>query len=226
MATLTAMTRSLRLAVVVIVGIVPLAGSASASRSDIPVLHGIVGTNDAFVISLNDDSGKKITQIPPGTYTVVVDDRSRIHNFHLASNDDPTVDFRTDIDFVGQMSFTVTFKDQNTYAYACEPHWQSMNGSFFVAPPPPPAPPVHPLRATVTAAGRVRVSSATVAAGRYRITVVDSSRRDNFHLRGPGLNKRTSMRGRGTSRWTVTLSAGRYAYGSDRTGLKRRLIVS
>jgi plastocyanin len=66
--------------------------------------------------------------------------RSKIHNFHLASNDDPTVDFRTDLDFVGQKSFTVTFKDDNTYA--CEPHWQTMNGSFLVtdAPPPPPPP--------------------------------------------------------------------------------------
>jgi hypothetical protein len=56
--------------------------------------------------------------------------------------------------------------------------------------------------------------------------VRDASRRDDFHLRGPGVNKRTSVRGRGTWTWTVTLASGRYAYGSDRTGLKRRLTVS
>lgn len=219
------MKRLARLAVVVVVvGALPLAGSAGATRADIPVLNAIVGTNDAYTITLNDASGKKVTRLDPGTYTVVVDDRSAIHNFHLASNDDPTVDFRTDVAFVGQMSFTVTFKNDNQYAYACEPHWQSMNGSFFVAPPPPPAPPL--LTASVTARGKVRLSSSTVAAGRYRIKVRDSGRRDDFHLRGPGVNKRTSIRGRGTWTWTVTLSSGRYAYGSDRTGLKRRLAVS
>jgi hypothetical protein len=215
----------LRLAVVVMVGAFPIAGSAGATHADVPVLNAIVGTNDSFTITLNDASGKKVTRLDPGTYTVVVDDRSRIHNFHLASNDDPTVDFRTDIDFVGHMSFTVTFKNDNQYAYACEPHWQSMNGSFFVAAPPPPAPEVRPLTATVTPSGRVRLSSTSVAAGRYRVTVRDASRRDDFHLRGAGVNKRTSMRGRGTSRWIVVLSPGRYAYGSDRTGLRRRLTV-
>ena len=104
-----------------------------------PTLTAIVGTNDGFNITLNDASGKKISRLAPGTYTVVVDDRSKIHNFHLASNDDPTVNFRTDLEFVGQQTFTVTFKNGNVYAYACEPHWQVMNGSFLVtdAPPPP-----------------------------------------------------------------------------------------
>ena len=101
-------------------------------------LTAIVGANDAFTITLNDASGQKVARLLPGTYTVVVDDRSRIHNFHLASNDDPTVDFRTDVDFVGQKSFTVTFKNDNRYAYACEPHWQTMNGSFLVTDAPPP----------------------------------------------------------------------------------------
>jgi hypothetical protein len=218
------MKRLLRLAVVVVVGALPMAGSAGATRADIPVLNAIVGTNDSYTITLNDASGKKVTRLDPGTYTVVVDDRSAIHNFHLASNDDPTVDFRTDVAFVGQMSFTVTFKNDNEYAYACEPHWQSMNGSFFVAPPPPPAPPL--LTGRVTARGKATLSSGAVPAGRYRITVHDASRRDDFHLRGPGVNKRTSVRGRGTWTWTVTLTAGSYAYGSDRTGLKRRLTVS
>jgi plastocyanin len=136
---------------VLIIAVAVAAASGSAARAeDPPTLTAIVGTNDGFNITLNDASGKKVSRLVPGTYTVVVDDRSTIHNFHLASNDDPTVDFRTDLEFVGQQSFTVTFKNNNEYAYACEPHWQVMNGSFLVTdtpvapPPPPPPPPRHP----------------------------------------------------------------------------------
>src|SRR5919202_3308711 len=144
-ATLTAMKRLLHLAVVALVGALPLPlpGSAGARPQDVPVLNAIVGTNDSYTITPNDASGKKVTRLDPGTHTVVVDDRSAIHNFHLASNDDRTVDFRTDVEFVGAKTFTATFKPGLRYAYACEPHWQVMNGSFLVArdsgsPPPPP----------------------------------------------------------------------------------------
>ena len=47
-----------------------------------------------------------------------------------SSNFDPTVNFKTELPFVGDQSFTVTFKPNTIYAYACEPHWQVMNGSF------------------------------------------------------------------------------------------------
>src|SRR6476659_8137322 len=92
-----------------------------------------------------------------GTYTIVVEDHSAIHNFHLASNTDSTVDFKTGLEFVGTESFTVTFRNHTVYAYACEPHWQTMNGSFLVTdtpeapPPPPPPPPVAKLAASVSA---------------------------------------------------------------------------
>src|SRR5919206_4382406 len=120
-----------------------LALPAGAARTaDQPGLETILGTNDGFDITLNDPSGKKIFNLPAGTYTIVVHDRSAIHNFHLASNGDPTVDFRTDVPFVGNMTFVATFKAGVRYAYACEPHWQVMNGSFGVdrpgSPPPPP----------------------------------------------------------------------------------------
>src|ERR1044072_5722351 len=111
---------------VIAVVVVAVSGSTTARAEDAS-LTAIVGTNDGFNITLNDASGQKITRRPPGTYTVVVNDRSKIHNYRLASNDDPSVDFRTDLEFVGQQTFTVTFKNDNVYAYACEPHWQVMN---------------------------------------------------------------------------------------------------
>jgi hypothetical protein len=221
------MRRSAILILAVLLG----ALSGSARGADNPTLNAIVGTNDGFDITLNGPDGKKVERLLPGTYTVVVDDRSTIHNFHLASNDDPTVDFRTDLAFVGKKSFTVTFRNNNEYAYACEPHWQVMNGKFLVtdAPPPPPPPPPPPrvrtLKASVSAAGAVRLSASSVRSGRYRIVVSDRSKAANFHLRGKGADARTGMRYRGTKALRVRLSRGAYRYGSDRTGLTKRLRV-
>jgi Copper binding proteins, plastocyanin/azurin family len=205
----------------------------SAIADDPPTLTAIVGIDDGFNITLNDASGETVTRLLPGTYAVVVDDRSTIHNFHLASNVDTTVDFRTDLEFVGKQSFTVTFQNHTVYAYACEPHWQTMNGSFLVtdtpvAPPPPPPPPpprVKILKASVSASGTVRLSSSSVRSGRYRILVSDRSRLGNFHLAGKGVNKHTGMRFRGSATWRVRLARGSYRYGSDRQGLRKRLSV-
>jgi len=221
----------MRWGTLVIAAVVVAVSGSSSARAEDATLTAIVGTNDGFIITFDDASGRKVTRLAPGTYTIVVDDRSKIHNFHLASNDDPTVDFRTDLEFVGQQSFTVTFKNDNVYAYACEPHWQVMNGSFLVtdAPPPPPPPPPPPrvrtLKAAVTAAGVVRLSASSVARGMYRIVVDDRSRTANFHLAGPGANARTGMRFRGSKTLRVRLAKGSYRYGSDRSGLTKRLRV-
>lgn len=215
--------------VIIAVAVGALSGSARGAADPV-VLTAIVGTNDGFNITLNGPDGKKLQRLLPGTYTVVVDDRSAIHNFHLASNDDPTVNFRTDVAFVGQESFTVTFRNDTEYAYACEPHWQVMNGSFFVTdaqspPPPPPPPRVRTLEASVSRAGAVRLGSTSVPSGRYRIVVSDRSRTANFHLRGPGANARTGMAYRGTATLRVRLTRGTYRYGSDVAGLTKRLRV-
>ena len=211
-----------------------LALPAGAARSDDnPVLDAIVGTNDGFDITLNDATGKKVGLLEPGTYTIVVHDRSAIHNFHLASNDDPTVDFRTDVPFVGDMTFVATFKPGLRYAYACEPHWQVMNGSFVVdrpgSPPPPPPPPparkVGRLAAAVAPSGAVSLSRSHVTSGRYRITVRDRSKRHTFHLVGRGVNRSTGRPFIGVATWNVKLVRGTYAYESDRSRSKRRLRV-
>jgi hypothetical protein len=190
-----------------------------------------VGTNDGFSIGLADANGTRVSWIPPGTYDVLVRDQSRLHNFHLASNSDPTVDFRTDLDFVGEMTFTVTFRDETRYAYACEPHWQTMNGEFFVSsrppppPPPLPPPPVPLLRAGVTAGGRAYIGKHSVASGRYRLAVQDRSRRANFHLAGGGVNRRTGLRFTGRKTWTVRLVRGSYRFGTDPKPLRGTLRV-
>jgi plastocyanin len=205
--------------------------SARAEPSVNTQLIATVGTNDGFNIGLADANGTKVSWIPPGTYDVLVRDRSRLHNFHLASNDDPTVDFRTDLDFVGEMTFTVTFRDETRYAYACEPHWQTMNGEFYVSsrpppqPPPPPPPPLPTLKAGVTAGGRAYLAKRSVVAGRYRLAVQDRSRRANFHLAGSGVNRRTGLRFTGRKTWTVQLVRGSYRFGTDPKPLRGTLRV-
>jgi len=55
----------------------------------------------------------------------------------------------------------------------------------------------------------------TLTAGSYKITVSDKSPSHNFHLFGPGVNKKTSVGGKGTSVWTVKLKKGSYTYQCD-----------
>jgi hypothetical protein len=199
-----------------------------AAHADNPMLIGTVGLNDSFTIDLKDASGNHVTDLRPGTYTILVHDYSAMHNFHLASNTDLTVDFKTGIEFVGDMTFTVTFKDGNRYAYACEPHWQTMSGAFFVftpSPPPPPPPPVRALSGGVSAAGTVSLSARKASAGRYKITVADRSAKANFHLAGPGVNARTTMTFTGTKTWRLSLAKGTYRYFSDSAPTKKKTLA-
>jgi plastocyanin len=52
-------------------------------------------------------------------------------------------------------------------------------------------------------------------AGKYTISVSDKSNIHNFHLTGPGVNKRTSVSGTGTTTWHVRLRRGTYRYVCD-----------
>ena len=56
----------------------------------------------------------------------------------------------------------------------------------------------------------------TTRAGTYRIKVEDKSSIHNFHLIGPGLNKKTSVGFTGERTWTIKLKPGRYTYRSDK----------
>jgi plastocyanin len=55
----------------------------------------------------------------------------------------------------------------------------------------------------------------TVKAGKYKIKVEDKSTIHNFHLIGPGLNKKTSVSFQGQRTWTITLKKGKYTYQCD-----------
>ena len=67
----------------------------------------------------------------------------------------------------------------------------------------------------------------TLQPNAYRIVVRDATTAQNFHLLGPGLNKRTNIAGKTTATWRVYLQPGSYSYRSDRnTGLSGAFVVA
>jgi NitT/TauT family transport system substrate-binding protein len=52
--------------------------------------------------------------------------------------------------------------------------------------------------------------------GKYLAVISDKSKGDNFHLRGPGVDKRTAVGGTGIVRWNLTLQPGTYRFSSDK----------
>jgi NitT/TauT family transport system substrate-binding protein len=55
----------------------------------------------------------------------------------------------------------------------------------------------------------------SLAAGSYTFVVADRSSQHNFHLAGPGVNRKTSVPKTGRSTWTVTLKKGTYRIQCD-----------
>ena len=55
----------------------------------------------------------------------------------------------------------------------------------------------------------------TLKAGTYKIHIEDKSSIHNFHLIGPGVNKKTSVSFSGETTWAVKLKPGRYTYQCD-----------
>jgi plastocyanin len=69
-----------------------------------------------------------------------------------------------------------------------------------------------PLHISLTVGGK-KVSK--LKHGTYKIRVLDKAADHNFHLKGRGVNKSTSVSGKSTTTWTVTLKKGTYKYVCD-----------
>jgi plastocyanin len=174
----------------------------------------------AAQITLRHADGRTVTHLDPGEYAIVVEDTATEHNFHLLG---AGVNQATSVENLETVTWTVTFADAQIYRFQCDPHLDTMRGSFTVGnvPPPPPPAPVRRLNASVTArAISVRTPSGSkarvVAAGRYRIAVRDAAKTQNFHLVGPGVNRKTTVGGTARTTWSLTLRRGKYTYRSDR----------
>ncbi len=97
-----------------------------------PTLRGMVGTEDspdAFEISLLDEDGQPVTELPAGEYNIEVVDPTSVHNFHL-SGGDGAVDEKTGPTEKTETTWVVDFTPGD-YRFLCDPH-PSMNGQFTV----------------------------------------------------------------------------------------------
>ncbi len=190
---------------------------SAVAQADNPRLVALVGTNDGFVISLRDSAGNIVAKLDPGTYDIAVSDRSEAHNFHLRG---PGVDMSTPIGDKQETTWTVTFTD-GRYTFVCDAHASTMRGYFLAG-----------NVATTSLAGSVGLRKTislkpkSALPGPAAIAVNDRSATDNFHLSGPGVNRKTGVKTRGRVIWSVNLVPGVYTYKSDKTKkLRGSLIV-
>ena len=181
---------------------------SAVAQADNPRLVAVVGTNDAFVISLRDADGNAVTQLAPGTYDIAVSDRSEVHNFHLKG---PGVDQATPIGEKQEGTWTVTIGD-GRYVFVCDAHASQMRGYFLAGALTPTA-----FTGSVGPKKTISLKPKSALPGPATITVNDRSKTDNLHLTGPGVNKKTGLKTRGKVTWTVTLQPGVYRYKSDKT---------
>jgi plastocyanin len=207
------------------------ASGGSARPGQEVKLFGTVGPE--FTISLADAQGNLVTKLDPGAYEIQVKDLSDFHNFHLQG---PGVNETTGVEFMGEVTWTVTFTD-GKYTFLCDVHPSSMRGAFTVgnppstppptaSPTPPAAGPVTPGTKLVLTTGPAQVITLktstgkavkTMKLGTYTETVRDRGRIHNAHVIAPGFNRRTSpLTYTGTQTWKVKLTrAGTFRFLCD-----------
>ena len=201
-----------------------LTGAATAPAQAVRLV-GTVGPG--FSISLEFADGRTVTQLDPGSYEITVRDLSNEHNFHLFG---PGVNEFTQVETLGTVTWTVTFRE-GRYTAWCDPHPTDMVRRFTVGnPPPEPEPTPNPpaaqtprLLATVGPKSTISLRSATgaaltkgVKAGTYSVVVRDRSKVHNFHLAGKGINRKSTVAGTGTTTWKLKLAKGTLRFYSDR----------
>lgn len=101
-------------------------GLAASSEAAGHKLTGVSGPG--FTITLKSGS-KAVKTLTAGSYTIVVADKSSIHNFHLFG---PGVNKTTTVPFAGTRTWSVKLKP-GKYTYQCDIHAASgMKGTFKV----------------------------------------------------------------------------------------------
>ena len=105
--------------IAVLLGLAIAAIAVLPALAATPKITGTVGPG--FTISL-----KKPTKA--GKYTLVVSDKSSIHNFHLKGKG---VNVKTTVAATGSKTFKITLA-KGKYTFLCDPHPTSMKGSFTI----------------------------------------------------------------------------------------------
>src|SRR5689334_4739103 len=96
-----------------------------AHAEDSKGLKGEVYPSFKIELTLN---GKAVKTLKAGTRTIKIEDKSRIHDFHLVG---PGVNLTTSVAFVGEREWTVRLRP-GSYRYFCDPHAAAMRGTFRV----------------------------------------------------------------------------------------------
>ena len=105
-----------QLVIAAALGVPGLAPAATRSNT-------LIGTDGpGFTITMSK------TTVKAGTYTIVIHDKSNIHNFHLTG---PGVNKLTSVPAVATTTWRVTLK-KGTYRFVCDPHATSMKGVLRV----------------------------------------------------------------------------------------------
>jgi plastocyanin len=117
---------SIRAALAVLATSVAVVAPAAAAHGSAPTLDAKVGPG--FTISMS-KAGHKVTALKPGTYRLLVHDRSSSHDFHLKGPGLNKV--VTSVGFTGDKAITLTLK-KGTYTFVCDPHSSEMHGGFAV----------------------------------------------------------------------------------------------
>jgi plastocyanin len=104
--------------------------AAALGNTRTSAAHKIVGeVGPGFKIEVKTTTDKDVKTLKAGTYTILVEDKAAIHNFHLVG---PGVNKKTAVSFVGKKAWTLRLKP-GKYTYQCDPHAASgMKGSFRV----------------------------------------------------------------------------------------------
>ena len=193
---------------------------AAHSAATATALNATVGPG--FTIKFADANGKSVTQLDAGDYTITIKNlsASQEHNFHLTG---PGVDMASAFDNV-TVTWNVTLAD-GTYRFKCDAHPTIMKGSVHVGPLPPPTPRltgrVGPGKVLWLKKGSAIAKR--LKAGPYVLTVRDMTKVDNFHLLGPGVNRKTGVKFRGRASWSIKLKVGKYTVRSDAHKKLRRV---
>lgn len=121
------MSRTLPIAVAALASALVIAAAVARAAPAPKTVRGTVGPGFTINLTLG---GKRVTSLKKGVrYRFLISDRSGIHDFHLTGPGLNRV--LTGVAFTGTKSVVLTLK-KGTYRFVCDPHFDSMHGSFRV----------------------------------------------------------------------------------------------
>lgn len=122
------MKRTAAIFIAFAVALVAASGASAGSSTTVrPGTKLVLTVGPGFTINLKTATGKSFTSLKKGRYTIVVKDKSSIHDAHLMAPG--RISKKTGVSFTGTVTWKVTFTKAGTLKFQCDPHAFSMHGS-------------------------------------------------------------------------------------------------